>query len=154
MRGIIKANPFSYTSHPPTPTHTHRLFCFVKAMILSHCNVVNWWRTNLILPQLSGTMMTLKTTHKHTHLHAHIGTLLNSPFPQKVLLPHSKRPWRLVKWKAPWARGLGWGCRYAGICTKCEHSWWIVVCEVEICSAATELENGTYNSWSRKTLLR
>lgn len=57
--------------------------------------------------------------------------------------PHCKWCWRLAEWKDPWTWGLGWGCRRAGTCTKCEHSWWIIVCEVEICSAATKLENRT-----------
>lgn len=89
----------------------------------------------------------------HTHIHTHSCTLTmsNSPFQQKVFLPHCKRCWWLVKLKAPGAGRLSWGRGCARIRTKREHPRWIIVGEVEIRCAAAKLENWTYNRWSRKT---
>ena len=137
-------------AHSVTP-HTYTRVC-IHTHTHPHALFLGLWSSKTVIRWIGGehTRFYLNYTDlgdsKHTRMHTS---------QQKVLLPHSKRCWSLAKLKAPWARGLGGGRGCAGTCTECEHAWRTAVGEVEVCSsAAAKLENGAWNSRSRKTSLR
>lgn len=66
LKEAHSVTPHTYT-HTRARTHHPTPCSFSRVMILQDCNMVNWWRTYLILPQLYCTLVILNT-HTRTHL--------------------------------------------------------------------------------------